>query len=106
MITYMHTRKTPPLPVPSPDEKGGGDTRTATRHYILTATLNATHPKPERTFHGRVASCPEVVAERTLPAAWLRPSGWQSMEPYRQAFPSGGPAGRTRWNGFSEPSSA
>ena len=58
--------------------------------------------------HGADAYCspPTVVAEWTLPAAGLSPSGWPSREPYRQAFPSGGPAGRTRWNGFSEPSSA
>ena len=58
--------------------------------------------------YGADASCspPTVVAERTLPAAGLSPSGWPSREPYRKASPSGGPAGRTRWNGFSEPSSA
>ena len=51
--------------------------------------------------HGADASCnpPTVVAERTLQAAGLSPSGWPWREPYRQAFPSGGPAGRTRWNG-------
>ena len=54
-------------------------------------------------MHGADASCspPTVVAERTLPEAGLLPSGWPSREPYRQAFPSGGPAGRTRLNGFS-----
>ena len=53
--------------------------------------------------HGADAtsSPPTVVAERTLPTAGLSPSGWPSREPYRQAFPSGGPAGRTRLNGFS-----
>ena len=68
--------KTPPLPVPSPDEKGGGETRTATRHYILTATLNATHPTPERAFRGRAASRPEECVrsrtEQTRPAAHQR----------------------------------
>ena len=40
-------------------------------------------------MHGADASCspPTVVAERTLPAAELSPSGWPSREPYRQAFP-------------------
>ena len=54
-------------------------------------------------MHGADASCspPTVVAESTLPAAGLLPSGWPSRERYRQAFPSGGPAGRTRLNGFS-----
>ena len=54
-------------------------------------------------MHGADASCspPTVVAKRTLPAAGLLPSGWPSRESYRQAFPSGGPAGRTRLNGIS-----
>ena len=54
-------------------------------------------------MHGADASCspPMVVAERTLPTAGLSPSGWPSRESYRQTFPSGGPAGRTRSNGLS-----
>ena len=53
-------------------------------------------------MHGADAFCspPTVVAERTLPAAGLSPSGWPTRESYRQAFPSGGPAGRTRLNGL------
>ena len=48
--------------------------------------------------HGADAFCspPTVEAARTLPAAGLSPS----REPYRQAFPSDGPAGRMRWDGF------
>ena len=40
-------------------------------------------------MHGADASCspPTVVAERTLPAAGLSPSGWQSRKPHIQAFP-------------------
>ena len=58
---------TPPLPVPSPDEKGG----------------------MREAMHGADESCspPTVVAERTLPTAGLPPSGWPSGEPYSQAFP-------------------
>ena len=54
-------------------------------------------------MHGADASCspPMVVAERTLPTAGLSSSGWPSRESYRQTFPSGGPAGRTRSNGLS-----
>ena len=67
---------TPPWPVPSLDEKGGGDTQTATWHYTLTATLNATHLTPERVFCGGAASHPEVCmrpcTEKTRPAARQR----------------------------------
>ena len=44
--------------------KGGGDTQTATWHYILTAKLNATQSIPETAFRGRAASHPE---ERVRP---------------------------------------
>ena len=60
MSDFKNFKKTPPCWVPSPDEKGGGDTQTAKWHYTLTATLNVTHLTPERVFCGGAASRPEV----------------------------------------------